>query len=340
MAEVRLNNQETRDPAELLKIRDIRAAYAVGGRVVQAVDGVSLTLRRGEVLGLAGESGCGKSTLAAILALSARPPLYVQSGQMELEGKTLDLTQDARLPREFRGKLISVLPQGAMNSLNPTARVRDFAFDVLRAHHPQITRQEAHERTAERLEQLGLPARIMQSYPHQLSGGMKQRVVTVISTLLNPTVLIADEPTSALDVSSQKAVVGLLDTLLERGVIQSIVFISHDLPLLREIADRIAIMYAGKIVEIGNNQEILHTPRHPYTQALIDSVLVPEPYVRQKRIEGIPGYPPDLRTPPSGCRFHPRCKYALLKCSQLEPPGFGKPEHFAACWLLGEKVTS
>lgn len=326
--------------AKLLKVKDVRAAYAVGRRTVQAVDGVSLTLRQGEVLGLAGESGCGKSTLAAILALSARPPLYVQSGQMELEDKTLDLTQDSRLPRRFRGKLISVLPQGAMNSLNPTARVRDFAFDVLRAHHPQITRQEAYERTAERLEQLGLPARVMESYPHQLSGGMKQRVVTVISTLLDPKVLIADEPTSALDVSSQKAVVGLLDTLLERGVIQSIVFISHDLPLLREIADRIAIMYAGKIAEIGSNQEILHAPRHPYTQALIGSILVPEPYVRQKRIEGIEGAPPDLRTPPPGCRFHPRCKYALPKCSQLEPPEFGNPENFAACWLLGEKVKS
>jgi len=326
--------------AKLLKVKDVRAAYAVGRRTVQAVDGVSLTLRQGEVLGLAGESGCGKSTLAAILALSARPPLYVQSGQMELEDKTLDLTQDSRLPRRFRGKLISVLPQGAMNSLNPTARVRDFAFDVLRAHHPQITRQEAYERTAERLEQLGLPARVMESYPHQLSGGMKQRVVTVISTLLDPKVLIADEPTSALDVSSQKAVVGLLDTLLERGVIQSIFFISHDLPLLREIADRIAIMYAGKIAEIGSNQEILHAPRHPYTQALIGSILVPEPYVRQKRIEGIEGAPPDLRTPPPGCRFHPRCKYALPKCSQLEPPEFGNPENFAACWLLGEKVKS
>ncbi|MER3481077.1 MAG: ABC transporter ATP-binding protein [Meiothermus sp.] len=325
---------------DLLTVKDVRAAYAAGGRAVQAVDGVSLTLRQGEVLGLAGESGCGKSTLAAILALSARPPLYVKSGVMELEGKTIDLTLGTQLPRELRGQLISVLPQGAMNSLNPTARVRDFAFDVLRAHHPQITRREAYGRTTERLEQLGLPARVMESYPHQLSGGMKQRVVAVISTLLNPKVLIADEPTSALDVSSQKAVVGLLSTLLERGVIQSIVFISHDLPLLREITDRIAIMYAGKIAEIGTNQEIIDAPRHPYTQALIGSILVPEPYVRKKRIEGIEGQPPDLRTPPPGCRFAPRCKYAWPKCSQLEPPELGDPEHFAACWLLEEKVTS
>jgi len=326
--------------AELMAIRNVTAAYATGGREVRAVDDVSLTLRKGEVLGLAGESGCGKSTLATVLALAARPPLYVKNGQMLLEGKTLDLTQKAQLPRELRGQLISILPQGALNSLNPTARVRDLAFDVVRAHQPEVTRPEAYERARERLEQLGLPGRVLDSYPHQLSGGMKQRVVTVISTLLDPKVLIADEPTSALDVSSQKAVVGLLNTLLERGVIQSIVFIAHDLPLLNEIAGRIAIMYAGKVAEVGSNKEIIETSRHPYTQALIGSILVPEPYVRQKRVEGIEGSPPDLRLPPSGCRFTPRCKYAMPKCSQLEPPQFGDAERFAACWLLEEKVKS
>lgn len=324
---------------ELLRVQNVRAAYAVGGREVQAVEEVSLTLREGEVLGLAGESGCGKSTLATILALAARPPLYVKSGQMVLEGKTIDLTLGAGLPRELRGQLISILPQGALNSLNPTARVRELAYDVLKAHRPTIQRSEAYELTRERLEQLGLPARVLENYPHQLSGGMKQRVVTVISTLLNPKVLIADEPTSALDVSSQKAVVGLLKTLLERRVISSIVFIAHDLPLLREIADRIAIMYAGKIAEIGTNHEIIDAPKHPYTQALMGSILVPEPYVRQKRVEGIEGSPPDLRSPPSGCRFHPRCKYAMPKCSQTQPPEFGTPERFAACWLL-EAVKS
>lgn len=321
-----------------LSVKDVRAAYAVGGREVHAVDGVSLTLRQGEVLGLAGESGCGKSTLAAVLALSAWPPLYVKSGKMELGGKTIDLALGAQLPRKLRGQLISVLPQGAMNSLNPTARVRDFAFGVLRAHHPRMQRSEAYQRTAERLTQLGLPARVMESYPHQLSGGMKQRVVAVISTLLNPKVLIADEPTSAVDVSSQKVVVGLLSTLLEQGVIEGIIFISHDLPLLRQIADRIAIMYAGKVVEVGTNKEIIAAPRHPYTKALIGSILVPEPYVRERRIEGIEGQPPDLRSPPVGCRFAPRCQYAMPICSQ-EPPAFGQPERFAACWLLEEKES-
>jgi peptide/nickel transport system ATP-binding protein len=322
---------------DLLSVQNVQATYQTGKLEVKAVDDVSLTLREGEVLGLAGESGCGKSTLAAVLALAARPPLYVKRGTMKLENKTIDLTQHANLPRELRGQLISVLPQGALNSLNPTARVRDLAFDVLRAHRPDIKRSEASERSRERLEQLGLPARVLESYPHQLSGGMKQRVVTVISTLLNPKVLIADEPTSALDVSSQHAVVNLLKELLERKVISSIVFISHDIPLLSDIADRIAIMYAGKLVELGPTKKIIDASEHPYTKALINSILVPEPYVRQKRIEGIEGSPPDLRKPPSGCRFHPRCKVAIAKCSQQEPPSFGSSESFAACWLLEGK---
>lgn len=325
--------------AELMSVQGVGAAYAVGQREVMAVDDVSLTLRKGEVLGLAGESGCGKSTLATVLSLSARPPLYVRSGKMTLEGQPIDLTRQAQLPRELRGQVISVLPQGAMNSLNPTARVRDLAYDVLKAHQPLIKRPEAYDCARERMESLGLSARVLESYPHQLSGGMKQRVVAVISTLLNPTILIADEPTSALDVSSQKSVVNLLNKLLDAGVIQSIVFIAHDLPLLREIADRIAIMYAGKVAEVGSNQEIIDRPKHPYTQALIGSVLVPEPHVRQRRIEGIEGSPPDLRAPPRGCRFHPRCKYALPKCSQTQPPEFGDTERFAACWLL-EAVKS
>jgi peptide/nickel transport system ATP-binding protein len=323
--------------ADLMSVQNVHAAYRTGATEVKAVEGVSLSLREGEVLGLAGESGCGKSTLAAVLALAARPPLYVKSGTMKLENKTLDLTRDAELSRGLRGQLISVLPQGAMNSLNPTARVRDFAYDVLKAHQPNIKRPDATERTRERLEQLGLPPRVLESYPHQLSGGMKQRVVTVISTLLNPKVLIADEPTSALDVSSQRSVVNLLKQLLEKKVISSVVFIAHDIPLLRNIADRIAIMYAGKLIELGPTKQIVDASQHPYTKALINSILVPEPYIRERRVEGIEGSPPDLRNPPSGCRFHPRCKHAFDKCLQQEPPYFGGSESFAACWLLEEK---
>jgi peptide/nickel transport system ATP-binding protein len=322
---------------DLLSVKNVFAAYSSGGNEVRAVDGVSLQMRDGEVLGIAGESGCGKSTLAAVLSLGARPPLYVKSGEMTLDGERYDLTKGYKLPRELRGKLISILPQGALNSLNPTARVRDLAYDVIHAHEEDVTRAQATERTGARLEQLGLPTRVLESYPHQLSGGMKQRVVAVISTLLNPRVLIADEPTSALDVSSQKALVLQIKLLMEQKVITSVVFITHDLPMLRNVADRIAVMYAGKIAEIGSNQQIIDAGQHPYTKALIGSILVPEPYVRAKRIEGIEGQPPDLRSPPSGCRFHPRCSLADQRCTLEEPPQVGDENQFAACWRVSEQ---
>jgi peptide/nickel transport system ATP-binding protein len=321
----------------LLSVKNVYAAYSSGGHEVRAVDGVSLQMRDGEVLGIAGESGCGKSTLAAVLSLGARPPLYVKSGEMTLAGERYNLTEGYKLPRELRGKLISILPQGALNSLNPTARVRDLAYDVIHAHEPDVTRKQATERTGARLEQLGLPTRVLESYPHQLSGGMKQRVVAVISTLLNPQVLIADEPTSALDVSSQKALVLQIKQLMEQKVITSVVFITHDLPMLRNIANRIAVMYAGKIVEIGPVEQMIDAGQHPYTKALIGSILVPEPYVRAKRIEGIEGQPPDLRSPPSGCRFHPRCSVADQRCTLEEPPQVGDENQFAACWRVSEQ---
>ena len=325
---------------DLLSVQNVFAAYGQGKGEVRAVDGVSLALREGEVLGIAGESGCGKFTLAAVLALAARPPLYVNSGTLTLEGQTYNLSEGYKLPRELRGKLISILPQGALNSLNPTARVKDLAFDVIRAHEPATTRAQATTRTGARLEQLGLPTRVLESYPHQLSGGMKQRVVAVILTLLNPKVLVADEPTSALDVSSQKALVTLMQQLMEQKVITSVVFITHDLPMLRTVANRIAVMYAGKIAEIGNVEQIIDAGRHPYTKALIGSILVPEAYVRAKRIEGIEGQPPDLRSPPSGCRFHPRCDVADQRCITEEPLQVGDENDFAACWRVFEQTEA
>lgn len=325
----------------LLKVENVRAGYrTAGGQEVQAVDDVSVELKAGEVLGVAGESGCGKSTLATVLALSARPPMYVKSGEMILEGQRVDLTERGALPREARGKLISVLPQSAMNSVNPTTRVRDLAFDVLRAHDRRVTRKDAWERARLRLEQLGLPTRVLGLYPHELSGGMKQRVITVISTLLDPTILIADEPTSALDVSSQQALVQMLRDLLDRRIISGILFITHDLPLLRQVADRVAVMYAGKIVEMGPTSRVINAPEHPYSRALIGSILVPEPHIRQKRVLGIPGSPPDLTALPNGCRFHPRCPLADERSRTQAPPevevGSEAHPHFAACWRTYE----
>jgi len=204
----------------------------------------------------------------------------------------------------------------------------------MRAHDPTILPKEAIDQALERLEQLSLPSRVLQSYPHQLSGGMRQRVVAIVSTLLNPSTLIADEPTSALDVSSQKELVLLLQALLERSFIKRIIYITHDLPMLSNIADRIAVMYAGEIVEIDSTKGMIDSPRHPYAQTLIGSTLDPDPRVRERRIKGITGAPPDLRKPPSGCRFHPRCPYVMDICSQESPPLVGSETNFCACWWV------
>jgi peptide/nickel transport system ATP-binding protein len=321
--------------ASVLETHGITAHYASAhGPDVQAVDSVSIQLRRGEVLGLAGESGCGKSTFASVVAMTARPPLYVLAGDMVIEGTPLELTHMEKLPRELRGKLVSLLPQGAMNSLNPTARVRDLAYDVLRAHDQFMTRREAADRTRERLERLSLPARVMEAYPHQLSGGMRQRTVAVVSTLLNPTVLVADEPTSALDVSAQRALVQLLRELLEQELVRAILFITHDLALLSTLADRIAIMYAGRLAEVGPTRDIVDRPRHPYTRALMQTVLTPDRRPRGKRVEGIPGEPPDLRRPPAGCRYNPRCSFVMDVCRHEDPPVVGDDTRFATCWWV------
>ncbi|HEY0583173.1 MAG TPA: ABC transporter ATP-binding protein [Chloroflexota bacterium] len=321
---------------DLLRVDDVHAGYrtAASDVEVRAVDGVSLFLQEGEVLGVVGESGCGKSTLAAVLALNARPPLVVDDGVMVFDGSEIKLGHGMQLPASWRGKLVSLLPQGAMNSLNPTGRIRDFAVDVIRAHEPGVNKGAAVARAAERLEQLSLPTRALDSYPHQLSGGMKQRVVAAISTLLNPRVLIADEPTSALDVSSQGALAELLLDLLRRKLVGGIVLITHDLPMLSNVANRIAVMYAGRIVETSSTADIVGAPRHPYTRALIGSALVPDQSIRGRRIESIPGAPPDLRFPPSACRFHPRCPLVLDVCSRVDPPQVTHAGGYATCWRV------
>lgn len=329
-----------RNEESVVIVKNVHAYYAAGaGPAVKAVDNVSFVVKEGEVLGVAGESGCGKSTLAAVMALTARPPLYIKSGELVLNGLTLPLHSQLQAPPDWHGKLVALLPQRAMNSLNPTARVRDLVVDVIRAHDPVVRSQEAIELARARLEQLSLPARVLDNYPHQLSGGMRQRVVAVIATLLNPTMLIADEPTSALDVSSQKELMLLLQLLLEHRFISRVVFITHDLPLLSNLAHRIAVMYAGKLVEVGTTAQVVDRPQHPYTQVLIGSTLDPDPHLRGQRLEGIKGAPPDLRDPPTGCRFHPRCPYAMEICSRQEPPMVGNEECYASCWWVQEQTS-
>lgn len=274
--------------AHLLNAQNIRGVYYTpAGKEVVGVDDVTIQMADGEVLGLAGESGSGKSTLGSIISLTARPPLIVEHGTLEIDGEAQDLSHMERIPRTWRGAVVSMLPQGAMNSVSPTMRIRDLVFDVMRAHDGKIKKDEALDRARDRLVALGLPTRALDAYPHQLSGGMKQRVVTIISTLLNPRLLIADEPTSALDVSSQKALIEMLLEMLEKQIMSGVIFITHDLPVLRTVATRIAVMYQGKVVESGPTDTIVDHPEHPYTRALLSSVLTPEPKYAKIRIEGM-----------------------------------------------------
>ncbi len=319
---------------KLLIAQNLKAYYRlVGGQEIKAVDGVSLDLRENEVLGIAGESGCGKSSLASILGLTYTPPLYVHGGEMLVGDENVFTMNKEYLRKNVRGTYISVVPQGAMNALNPTQKISSFVVDVIREHYPEISKADAIQRARERLQALGLPERVLSLYPHQLSGGMKQRVIIVISTLLNPKVLICDEPTSALDVSSQKVVIRLLMTLLREEIIRSIVFITHELPLLRHFADRIAIMYAGKLAEIGPMDQVIFDPVHPYTSALMGSMLTAEVGTKEKQVQGIPGVPPDLKNPPVGCRFSPRCQYAIDKCKTQQPNPETVGDRTTWCWI-------
>jgi peptide/nickel transport system ATP-binding protein len=299
----------------LLKAQDIRAYYRDRlGREVRAVESVSLELREGEVLGIAGESGCGKSTLARALANLFYPPLYRAGGSVMLGEDDLYAMGETAVRRQVLGKRISYIPQSAMAALNPTRRVRKFVTDVMSTHYPDMRASEMLARARERLQALSLGERVLESYPFELSGGMQQRTVVAISSLMNPDVVIADEPTSALDVSTQKALVRMLRDLLDRGFARSLIFITHDLTVLRHICDRIAVMYAGEFVEVGTAEQVIFDPAHPYSRALVESVLVPERGMRERPLRAIPGAPPPPGDLPQGCRFGPRCAEHNADC--------------------------
>jgi len=298
-----------------LQTVDLYAHYKTRSQQsIFAVDGVSLSLKKGQILGIAGESGCGKSTLANCLMGCFFKPLYYGSGDLIIDGVNVVGLDSEVFRKEYLGKKIAYIPQAAMNTLNPTLKIKDFIVDVLNEHKPEMTRKQILEMAEERFEALGLDKRILNAYPNELSGGMKQRTVIAISTILNPKVLIADEPTSALDVTSQKKVIYLLKSLMAKGVVESIVFITHELPLLFHVADEIAVMYAGQIVEMGTSKEIVFEPIHPYAKALMGSIIVPELEMKNHQLFAIPGAPPNLKERLYGCRFYERCSERLLDC--------------------------
>ncbi|MGQ9631627.1 MAG: ABC transporter ATP-binding protein [bacterium] len=313
----------------LLQVEDLKVYYWIEQRPIKAVDGVSLTVNKAERFGIVGESGCGKSTTAISLLRLIKPPGNIEGGRITLDGTDiLQLSEDEM--REIRWSRISLIPQGSMNSLNPVVRVGSQIEDAITAHTAYKQRGDLKGRVRDLLGMVGLPGRVYNMYPHELSGGMKQRVCIAMAIALKPQLIIADEPTSALDVVVQRVVTQtLIGVQKELGA--SLVIIGHDMGLQAQLVDRLAVMYAGKVVEVGGVGEMYNDPLHPYTQLLIASV----PSIKEKKaLQSIPGLPPALISPPPGCVFHPRCPYVMEVCRsevpQLREVGTGR---LVACHL-------
>ena len=315
----------------VLEVKDLKMYYFTSRGAVKAVDNISFELKKGEVLGLAGESGCGKSSLGFTLMGMPTPPGKIVDGSIKIDDREIVGLPEDILKKEIRWQKISMIFQGAMNALNPVYTIGYQMIEPL-IYHKGMSKEEALDRAMKYLELVGLAPEIVYRYPHELSGGMKQRVVIASALLLEPEVVIADEPTTALDVVVQAQIINLMKKLKEELGL-SMIFITHDLSILAEISDKVAIMYAGKIVEIGDGEKIYYEPAHPYTQKLLAAI--PRLHEDVEKLEFIPGQPPNLIYSPSGCRFHPRCPYAMQQCKEQIPELKEiEKDHYAACWLL------
>ncbi len=349
----------------LLDVRDLSVDYQAANGVVHAVDKVSFTLKRGEILGLAGESGCGKSTMAYAITRLLRPPASITGGQVLYtppEGRerspivsklsqtvgtadgAIDILQlSSSQLRRFRWNELSIVFQSAMNALNPVLTVGTQIIDVLKTHRPELGPDHHKRRAMELLNLVGIASDRIKSYPHELSGGMRQRAVIAIALALNPELIVMDEPTTALDVVVQREILELISSLC-KDFSMALIFITHDLSLLLELADKVAIMYAGKIIEKATSRDLYLNPTHPYSYGLLNSF----PNLRGPRriMGGIPGSPPDLRAVPSGCSFHPRCPMAFGPCQSVMPslklarPGTaGEDAQIVSCHLYDTRFV-
>uniref|UniRef100_A0A832IBZ3 ABC transporter ATP-binding protein n=1 Tax=Pseudothermotoga hypogea TaxID=57487 RepID=A0A832IBZ3_9THEM len=322
---------------KLIEVKKIKAYYVLDifgkQRTVRAVDGVDLDVLEGSVHGIAGESGCGKTTLLKVLFAAVEPPLRMVDGKVYyLNGAgAIDLYGiDESERKKLRWSFASYVPQGSMSVLNPVLKIKDTFRDFISSHLKGRSKIEAYEMAREHIRDLGLPLKILDAYPHQLSGGMRQRVTIALATVLKPKVIIADEPTTALDVVTQRGVIQLLKDIQSRQG-SALVLVTHDMGVHANISDMLSVMYAGKIIEEGRTEDLFENPRHPYTQYLIKSL--PRFGDRSKR-ESPPGSPPSLFNLPTGCAFHPRCPFKMIKCEKEEPVIFNVGEsHKVACWL-------
>ena len=299
----------------MLETRELTTKYVTRyNEDIYAVDHVSLKIEEGKSLGIAGESGCGKSTLALSLMGYYFAPLHYTSGEIIIDGRNISGMNRDDVRKAILGTEIAYIPQAAMNALNPTRKIINFIEDVILAHDPTENKKFIYDLARATFETLGLPAEVLQKYPVELSGGMKQRTVIAVAVILRPKVLIADEPSSALDVTSQKMVIKMLKGLMDTGFIKSMIFITHELPLLYNVTDHIMVMYAGQIVEQASAKDAVFDPLHPYAKGLMGSIIVPESGLRDVKLTAIPGVPPNLKNPPAGCRFAERCKYVRAEC--------------------------
>jgi peptide/nickel transport system ATP-binding protein len=316
-----------------LQVKNLTVVYQTVKGDVRALENATFRIADGEIVGLAGESGCGKTTLGHSLIYLRTPMRYV-AGRVELDGVELPIANTERM-NDFRFRKISIIPQYAMNAMNPTRKIGKITEDMIRSK--RVDYRTILPELKRRMDLVKLSDDVLKMYPIELSGGMKQRMVMVLSTLLNPSILIADEITSALDVASQKAVAEMLVEFRNQKCCKSAIVITHDISILYQIADSILIMYAGQMSEKASTETIIRSPRHPYTKLLISSL--PEIGVRytERKLTGIPGTPPILLNPPVGCRFRERCPVAFDKCIEVPPFLELSENHFVACWKEFEK---
>jgi peptide/nickel transport system ATP-binding protein len=315
----------------LLEISELKLYYKTVRGIVRAVDDVDLNVESGEAVGVVGESGCGKTSMANAIIKMLPSNVALYDGRIILDGLNIVELPEDEVRRKVRWRQISIVFQGAMNVLNPVIKVGHQVAEPL-IIHAEMDRDEAYKIAREKMKLVGLHEEVFNRYPHELSGGMKQRVVVAMALVMNPKIVILDEPTSALDVSIQAQIMNLLKKL-KRELNISMIFITHDIALASDISDKIAVMYAGQVVEIGSAEQVLLSPKHPYTQKLLKAT---PKLTGEEKPEFIPGTPPDLVNPPSGCRFHPRCPYVMDICREKEPGRF-EPEKSQRimCWLYG-----
>jgi len=319
------------DTDNVLKVENLKINFFTRKGIVYAVDDISFTLKEGETLGLVGESGCGKTTTVLGLMKMVPTPGEITGGRILIDGKDVIPLSENKMRQKVRWEKISMVFQGAMNCLTPVYTIEKQMMETIQ-EHKNIERLQAKKCIINYLNLVGLPEDIIRRYPHELSGGMKQRIVIATALFLEPKIVVCDEPTTALDVVVQAQIINLIKRLKKKLGL-SVIFITHDLATEAEVADRLLVMYAGKLVEIGTNEQIYAKGGliHPYTEKLLKAT--PRLHEKVEELSFIPGTPPDLVDPPSGCRFHPRCSEAMERCKKDEPPLIEvEPEHRIACW--------